>query len=514
MATFDMYGQAQPQCQVMLVDPSGSAVGIFPAGATAMWGTEAFGMDMGATMPCMVNQAWMTDGSWQAPMMQTVLIPNMGGDLQTGSWDMAGTGMTAESMSAPMMKIDINAVHTDDYSVLAPNTPSTGDEEWACMENEAELSEGQIRGKQLLAALQASSAQLQFQEQDGPQDANDAGIDALARCSASALRRKRRQKAATFASSQWEENSNSWADMYDYDMEQMPAPAGPAAHWTDSPQWQKNEELRCARLSADLEAGGERMSSAAAEMKGHVRQMSGEPAGCRVVQLALAVLDLHRAQEIVEELHDHVREAIGSPHGNYVIQKVVELMPHSTAQFVVEEIRGSGAAIARHRFGCRIICRLMEQSGQEEYTASLVDEVLEQADDLCRHSFGHHAIQSILEHGLPRHQARIAASLCEDLRRNAKNRNASYVIEKALTYSSEEDRKAISSGLLSTPEEMAALAQNQFGAFVVRALLRLPGECGQEALEQLKLGAAQQNSPQQASKYLCRLLEEHVLLAA
>eukprot|EP00440_Ansanella_granifera_P038017 gb/GFBE01041250.1/.p1 GENE.gb/GFBE01041250.1/~~gb/GFBE01041250.1/.p1 ORF type:complete len:467 (+),score=123.35 gb/GFBE01041250.1/:1-1401(+) len=393
-----------------------------------------------------------------------------------------------------------------------PSTPSTADEEWASKTEE----DGVKHGKELLQLIKASSAlkESAMGEPSGFEGAGaDAGADSFDRCSASALRRRRRQKAASFNTSASGGASSEEQYAAGYQRRPMAAHDSHAYPRQEPSKWQKSEDHRCARLSAELEAGGERAAAAMMEMQGEVRRMSMESAGCRVVQLAFAALDKRSAEELVMELWGHVREAINSPHGNYVIQKVVELMPSSSARFVVEELRGQAAATARHRFGCRVICRLLEQSGCEDGTASLIDEVLEQAEDLCRHSFGHHVVQSILEHGLSRQRARIAEALGQDVRRNAKNRNASYVIEKSLTYCSPEDCAALSSALLSSPEEIAALAQNQFGAFVVRSLLRQPGAGGEAALEQLKMGAAQQNG-QQVSRHLHRLLEENSAAAA
>ncbi|CAE8601664.1 unnamed protein product, partial [Polarella glacialis] len=177
--------------------------------------------------------------------------------------------------------------------------------------------------------------------------------------------------------------------------------------------------------------------------------------------------------ELTSELHGHVRQAIGSPHANYVIQKVIEVMPTAVASFVAEELRGSGAVVARHRYGCRILCRLLEHSATELGTVALADEALADCDELCRHSFARHVLQSVLEHGLPKQRACIAAALRNDLLRNARNRNASYVIERALTYCAPEDRDALCYELSGDPasDNIVSLAQNQFGCYVVRALM-------------------------------------------
>ena len=54
--------------------------------------------------------------------------------------------------------------------------------------------------------------------------------------------------------------------------------------------------------------------------------------------------------------------------------------------------------------------------------------------DLCRHNFGHHVVQSVLEHGHEKHRKVVANILKADLLSFAKHRNASYLVEKALSY--------------------------------------------------------------------------------
>lgn len=257
-------------------------------------------------------------------------------------------------------------------------------------------------------------------------------------------------------------------------------------------------------LLARLQAGGEERKAAMAALRGQVRRLALEPFGCRLVQQALQVADQRGRLALVAELRGHVREAMDSPHGNYVVQEVVKVMPTTLVSFVAKELASAGAHAARHRYGCRIVCRLLEHTAADEATAALVDEILADAADLSRHVFGHHVIKSALEHGLDRQRLRIARALMPELMRNARNRNSSYVIEAALTHCPLEGQQAIAAELLRSPSEIAALAHSQFGHHVMRALLRLPGEESATAMHFMQKAAAQLA----ASKHGRRLLED------
>ena len=120
-----------------------------------------------------------------------------------------------------------------------------------------------------------------------------------------------------------------------------------------------------AQLMQWLEAGGDAQMEAIVAVRGFVSRLAFESIGCRVIQLAMELAEPSVAIELVSEMRGHVRDAIASPHGNYVIQKIIEAMPVGEFSFIAEELQGVGASVARHRYGCRIFCRLLENSADD-----------------------------------------------------------------------------------------------------------------------------------------------------
>lgn len=235
---------------------------------------------------------------------------------------------------------------------------------------------------------------------------------------------------------------------------------------------------RCAETLARLEADLDSQLAAISSLHTLIWTLSNDRLGCRVVQQALKMAPRGLKDALVRELHGHVCDAIASPHANFVIQQVVEIMPVACAAFVAEELIGVAAQVARHRYGCRVIIRLLEHFATQACVASLVDELLKEAQELLRHSYGHFVLQAVLEHGLPCHRHSIAMALQgvpDSLLRNAMNRHASCVLEAALMYCAQDDVHSISAKLLTDPCKVLALAQSQFGCFVLKALLVLPG---------------------------------------
>jgi len=236
------------------------------------------------------------------------------------------------------------------------------------------------------------------------------------------------------------------------------------------------EALFVSKLMAQLEAGGQDRDEAVQALHGCMRDLSFDPLGCRAVQLALQVVDRKAIVKLLAELHGCVIESISSPHANFVMQKVVELMPQSLASFVVDELLGLGIQMARHRYGCRVICRLVEQRTNKatDKVARLIDEVLNDTRQLCRHNYGHHVVNTILEHGLPNQKQRAVSVLHSDLVRLSKNRNSCSVIEKALVTCVSLDKQCLFQELLSNAEAMLSISEHPFGHLVVKALLAQP----------------------------------------
>jgi len=221
-------------------------------------------------------------------------------------------------------------------------------------------------------------------------------------------------------------------------------------------------------------------------MGGRVLRLSLDRSGCRAVQAALQAANNAEAMALVDEIRGHVRKAIKSAHGNYVIQKIVEALPTSLSSFVADELVGVGANVARDRYGCRIICRLLEHSACDRSTEVLMDEVLEDVLELCRHSYGHHVVLTMLEHGTLSQRSRIASGLRGGLLRSARNRFASRVLEQTFIFCSVQDKHAIASDLVSSPDTVQVLAEHQCGCFVVRAILRLQDEYSQKVMDHLQ----------------------------
>eukprot|EP00450_Noctiluca_scintillans_P035089 CAMPEP_0194542332 /NCGR_PEP_ID=MMETSP0253-20130528/83822_1 /TAXON_ID=2966 /ORGANISM="Noctiluca scintillans" /LENGTH=339 /DNA_ID=CAMNT_0039388947 /DNA_START=161 /DNA_END=1180 /DNA_ORIENTATION=- len=274
------------------------------------------------------------------------------------------------------------------------------------------------------------------------------------------------------------------------------------------------DSLRCAELSALLESGGKDREAALDAIEGRVVELSFNELGCRVVQLAISVCGTHASNVLVQELRGHVCACIGSPSANYVIQKIVEVMPGSVVEFISEELVGIGSKTARHRFGCRILCRIFEHSASEAtsevhgVTQRLIDELLYIVGDLCVDHYGHHVVESAIEHGNVEQQHQIASVLRTDLLRYSKDRYGSHVVRKALLLCPRDDQQEMLGVLTNSVDNIAILAGHHFGAFVLRVLPRISRGSANEALRILQATLVSTSTSRQAKRVL-RELQRH-----
>merc|ERR1712048_934151 len=183
----------------------------------------------------------------------------------------------------------------------------------------------------------------------------------------------------------------------------------------------------------------------------------------------------HARNILASCLHGCVQEATRSMHGNYVVQEIVKELPSATTAWIPQELMGAGSEVARHRFGCRILCRLLEHyAPSDDYAIALFTEVFAETPALMRHAYGTYVVRHGLEFGLPNHRQQILYALWPDVVGNARHQHGCRVVEAALTFCAEEDRDALAGELTSNPINLASLAKSVSGRHVVKALLRMP----------------------------------------
>eukprot|EP00929_Paragymnodinium_shiwhaense_P035276 TRINITY_DN19064_c0_g3_i1.p1 TRINITY_DN19064_c0_g3~~TRINITY_DN19064_c0_g3_i1.p1 ORF type:complete len:480 (+),score=71.92 TRINITY_DN19064_c0_g3_i1:62-1501(+) len=224
----------------------------------------------------------------------------------------------------------------------------------------------------------------------------------------------------------------------------------------------------CLKLSKALLSGGEERRQSLLLLSTSVRTFAFDREGCRVLQSAIERCDPRDVECLLEELHGSVKRAIACPNANHVIQKIIEVMPAQYSQFIAKELRGQAVKTARHRFGCRILCRLLERTMSDPHTMDLLEELMTDVGNLTRHEYGHYVIEALVEHGVQAHKKQIVVSLEKELSQNLHSKNALFVLDRAVKYCKGKERARLGNALQYHPETAKVLVHPVLGPHVLR----------------------------------------------
>jgi len=177
---------------------------------------------------------------------------------------------------------------------------------------------------------------------------------------------------------------------------------------------------------------------------GRVWSLSQDRRGCWDLQLAFEAMQSESERiSFVNEFCGHIMSAVRCPHANYVLQKCIALTRPHHIQFMIDEISSKGvkaiANIARHKYGCRIIQRLLEYCKVAQ-VKGLVDALISDAVVSCEHPFANYAMQHILEYGADDQRRCLTQLLVQSASRVASNVHAMAVVRKAMKYASHEEQ--------------------------------------------------------------------------
>lgn len=219
------------------------------------------------------------------------------------------------------------------------------------------------------------------------------------------------------------------------------------------------------------------------------RQLALSKPGCRVVQKAMEKTGGPDRDLIIAELKDHIAELYESPHGNHVLSRAIELLPTAKTAFIISALVGHGIAVSKHRFGCRVLSRLIEHCTEEEQMGVLLNEVLAEADALARHTYGNFVVQAALEHITPARRSAVLRQLLPGFASLAMHRTGSLVAQRVLDYCDAEGQDLALCALLQAEGEssIAEIACSHYGSYVIEQLatLRQNHHAAQQAITKI-----------------------------
>lgn len=238
-----------------------------------------------------------------------------------------------------------------------------------------------------------------------------------------------------------------------------------------------------------LGCGGRDAGWRDASVAGRVWRLSQNARGSREVQHAMETASSEDARvRLASELRGHISEALRCPHANHVLQKCIEcLSPHNT-QFIIDELMarpGSISYAARHKYGCRIVQRLLE-SCLPQQVSGLIETLLADAFQIARHPYGNYVMQHLLVYGTADQKCRLGTVLAENAAAMGQDDYGSAVMTAAMIYSCLEQQKLLARAIVRASGLLLSMALARHGSGAARVALQvLEGPERQEAQQQL-----------------------------
>lgn len=140
-------------------------------------------------------------------------------------------------------------------------------------------------------------------------------------------------------------------------------------------------------------------------------------------------------------------------------------------QFIIDELKGHAVDVAQTRCGCRVLERLLENCTGEQIHW-VIEEMLVQPKNHCKHAFANFVMKHILAHGELDHQRRLVSMIATDIFRLARHRIANHVVRSAFAHCDEIEKERLADALKADSKALAELRFHPYGSFIFRELRR------------------------------------------
>lgn len=160
-----------------------------------------------------------------------------------------------------------------------------------------------------------------------------------------------------------------------------------------------------ARRAAEAAAEAAAALPHAPDFGAAAERMWGTPAGSMALQNAIRRVYRHEViRAVAKATRGKVAGMLECPHAHHLVQALIVALPPASVSFFLPELQAAGwtgVAMAKHRFGCRVLERMLEHfSGSPEHEALMAFLQLEEhMGELCLHSYGNFVVQHVVEHG-------------------------------------------------------------------------------------------------------------------
>lgn len=217
------------------------------------------------------------------------------------------------------------------------------------------------------------------------------------------------------------------------------------------------------------------------QLLGHVRRLSRDQVGCRLLQQSLDEDGPEAATAILREGLPFLAETMTDPFGNYLFQKILEKISMEERLILVKTVSPRLVSAALNLHGTRSVQKVVEMSITDEATSAQKNAVAQAvtksltpaAARLCIDSHGNHVIQRILQKLPLRHSKFVFDAVANSVGDVARHRHGCCVIQRCLDSATSPARSNLVRRIV---EKALDLMQDAYGNYVVQYVLDVCGE--------------------------------------
>lgn len=207
---------------------------------------------------------------------------------------------------------------------------------------------------------------------------------------------------------------------------------------------------------------------------GHVRRLSRDQVGCRLLQQSLDEDGPYAATAILNEGLPFLTEAMTDPFGNYLFQKILEKVTAEEKLLLVSTVGPRLVNAALNLHGTRSVQKVVEMSVGDSKAAEIVTQSLAPAAArLCIDSHGNHVIQRILQKLPHVHSKFVFDAVANSVGDVARHRHGCCVIQRCLDSPPSPARSNLVKRIV---EKSLDLMQDAYGNYVVQYVLDVCGD--------------------------------------
>lgn len=221
------------------------------------------------------------------------------------------------------------------------------------------------------------------------------------------------------------------------------------------------------------------------DLLGHVRQLSRDQVGCRLLQQALEEEGPTAATCILREGLSFWGEAMVDPFGNYLFQKILEKITVEERVVLIKSVSSRLVNASLNLHGTRSVQKIVELCAMDDVDLShihthrnhlesdssakvLTNSLAAAAARLCIDSHGNHVIQRILLKLSYHHSQFVFDSVAASVSDVARHRHGCCVIQRCLDSPPSHARSHLVSRIV---ENSLELMQDAYGNYVVQYVL-------------------------------------------